>query len=639
MQIKEITIKGFRCFDDDGATITLSEKNTCFVGNNGSGKTAVLLALQKLFGEGRNDRIITRDDFYLAPGETLENVTDKKIMIEVVFIFPKLQSQDCTSKAVPFFPCIYCSEHNNICKLRIRLEAQWDSQKDEDDVESQSYYIITDNVVDFGDMESVQKIKLPLHESKKIRFHYMPAFRNAQSILRNDIKKLVRILKNYVVISDDFKDSLTEKSKELNQEMRSIAGIKSTEKIIQEIWQQTHDNTLKHFQETKFSTTPLEITQLLEVIYLTVAPDEAGEMREISELSDGQISLLYITLVIAIQKLLKAIDNENIDGFNTLEYLLPDFLIFGFEEPESHLSPYYIGKVLDTLSRETNDNNSTIIVTTHSPAVIRRLEKIEDVRHFRQESDDKKRITKIETVGLQEDKSTDDYKYINQAVLNHPELYFAKLVILGEGDSEAIIIPQLAKKMGFDLDPSFVAFVKLGGKHVNHMWRLLDNLKIPYLTLLDLDYGRYGGGMDRIKDISKQLDNVEPTDNIQQDLHTLEQSNVFFSYPLDLDMTMLQSFPEAYDASNARLDDRETLKKAVLGKSYNPTAYENSQDGIADIADVVFQSYRYLFKSKSKVVAHYQAIAKIIEQDNIEQKCPESIRRMIEKATQLMKGN
>ena len=36
----------------------------------------------------------------------------------------------------------------------------------------------------------------------------------------------------------------------------------------------------------------------------------------------------------------------------------------------------------------------------------------------------------------------DVYKYINQAILAHPELYFSKLVILGEGDSEEIVIPQ-----------------------------------------------------------------------------------------------------------------------------------------------------------------------------------------------------
>ena len=38
MNISSITIKGFRCFDDNGQTIPLDHLS-CFVGPNGSGKT------------------------------------------------------------------------------------------------------------------------------------------------------------------------------------------------------------------------------------------------------------------------------------------------------------------------------------------------------------------------------------------------------------------------------------------------------------------------------------------------------------------------------------------------------------------------------------------------------------------------
>ena len=44
------------------------------------------------------------------------------------------------------------------------------------------------------------------------------------------------------------------------------------------------------------------------------------------------------------------------------------------------------------------------------------------------------------------------------------------------------------------VDPSFVSVVPLGGRHVNHFWRLLTDLSIPYVTLLDLDRERETGG-------------------------------------------------------------------------------------------------------------------------------------------------
>ena len=66
------------------------------------------------------------------------------------------------------------------------------------------------------------------------------------------------------------------------------------------------------------------------------------------------------------------------------------------------------------------------------------------------------------------------------------------------------------------LDPSFVAIVPLGGRHVQHFWRLLRGLCIPYATVLDLDLGRNGGGFGRVKtSIQHLLDmGVEPVPEI-----------------------------------------------------------------------------------------------------------------------------
>ena len=70
--------------------------------------------------------------------------------------------------------------------------------------------------------------------------------------------------------------------------------------------------------------------------------------------------------------------------------------------------------------------------------------------------------------------------------------------MLVEGDSERIVIPSLAQAQGLMLDPSFAAIVPIGGRHVQYFWKLLDNLSIPYATLLDLDLGRKGGGYGRV---------------------------------------------------------------------------------------------------------------------------------------------
>src|SRR5262249_5553310 len=159
-----------------------------------------------------------------------------------------------------------------------------------------------------------------------------------------------------------------------------------------------------------------------------------------------------------------------------------------------------------------------------------------------------------------------------EAVRTYPELYFARFVILGEGSSEEVVLPRIAEAMGLPVDRSFVAVVPLGGRHVNHLWRLLRGLEIPFATLLDHDFVRSGGGWGRIKTAYEQLVALgTPRDQIRPDgwqgefektVATLdEQQNdaaeakwferfrsygLFFCSPLDLDMCMLEAFPEEY---------------------------------------------------------------------------------------------
>src|SRR5690606_3403041 len=96
-------------------------------------------------------------------------------------------------------------------------------------------------------------------------------------------------------------------------------------------------------------------------------------------------------------------------------------------------------------------------------------------------------------------------KFVRSAVLAHPELYFATLVLLGEGDSESIVLPRVLEAHGIELDPLRISVVPLGGRFVHHFWRLLDSLDIKYITLLDLDWGRHGGGWGRVKYAFQQL--------------------------------------------------------------------------------------------------------------------------------------
>jgi len=194
----------------------------------------------------------------------------------------------------------------------------------------------------------------------------------------------------------------------------------------------------------------------------------------------------------------------------------------------------------------------------------------------------------------------------------------------------------VAEALELLVDPSFVAIVPLGGRHVNHFWRLLHGLGIPYATLLDLDLGRDGGGYGRVKNALQQLlalgtprekiltlsDGTLLSDkrlagmgawdqaNLQGWLDYLESSSsVFFSAPLDLDLAMLAAFPAAYAATIEGTGPRMTNEAAaevVLGTAGSGLA---SYAGSFQPYREHLAAYRYHFLTHSKPATHLRALA------------------------------
>ena len=120
MYIKTITISNFQCFAEEPTIITMEKDITCFVGNNGTGKSTIMHALQKIFGKTLLERNITKSDFHVSsPEDTIDN---KQLYIDVIFQFSAsdeaqpaffhyvrgIRLQERFEQPVP------CSEHCNV---------------------------------------------------------------------------------------------------------------------------------------------------------------------------------------------------------------------------------------------------------------------------------------------------------------------------------------------------------------------------------------------------------------------------------------------------------------------------------------------------------------------------------------------
>ena len=124
MHIESLTLTNFRCFGSIPVRIDLDPGLTALNGANGSGKTAALEALLRLFGITQDQRRVRSDDFHV-PAEEEDEPDTRDLAIEVVLTFPELDDEGDATVAVPEFFLQMAANDEGRLKCRIRLEAIW----------------------------------------------------------------------------------------------------------------------------------------------------------------------------------------------------------------------------------------------------------------------------------------------------------------------------------------------------------------------------------------------------------------------------------------------------------------------------------------------------------------------------------
>lgn len=611
MILKKIKLKGFQSFGDV-TELELSAENYV-LGPNGSGKTAVLQALCRMFAYDSSLRKIKNTDFYTPLKE--ESVVDKTLWIEAEFSFPELSEENPDQTAIPpNFNHMSLLEIDGVPQVRIRLNATLFT---DGEIEEELLYVIASD----EQGEPVTTSRVPRADRNNIQVHYIPALRDPNNHITYSAGSYIgRVLKaiNWVQNRDKVKDLTSQ----ISDELTSNESVVKLSESLTSAWQQLHKGDF--FTKPKVNFIAHEIEALLKNLSLSFLPGHGESEVESSRLSDGHKSLLYLSIVFAVHNLSRKMLLGHDVGLDLEKFKPPVFTILAIEEPENSLAPQYLGRIMKLSNRMVEQGGAQVLMATHSPSIVRRVDP-KNILFLRL---DESRQSKVKKVLLPQDDIP--RKYIKEAVHAFPELYFSKLVVLGEGDTEEIIIPRLLRARDQDIDEGAISVVPLGGRHVNHFWRLLNELEIPHITLLDLDLSRYGAGWGRIKYVCDQLMVNSPPDELKQShingieqwnsqtkldrnhgwFNYLETKGVFFSSPMDLDFSMLKSFQDAYGVvdENKVVPDQDVLN-TVLGTShFDSTQYDEDELSL-------FPSYKSFFKGKSKPVSHLEALSKLSDQE------------------------
>lgn len=621
MYIEKLNMTNFRCFGPAATTVDLTPGLTTFIGVNGAGKTAVLQALQRLFGITGEQRRLRRRDFHVPAAEAAAPA-QRTLVLEAILAFPELDAGGPNAGAIPEFFQQMAADDVGRLKCRLRLEATWTDDGSLEGTIDHRYWAVRA----FGAFAEGDCIELKPLDRARIQMIYVPASRDGASQVTAFLRGRLWRAINW---SQGVRQTFADAGATLNGAFTAEPAVDVVVAAVSRRWQEVH--TAGTDTTPLFRPIDLRFQEFIRKVEVVFRPDEAGRERALEDLSDGQRSLFHLAMTAATLDVEATIDaNPAAAGFQPGGVPLPALTLIAVEEPENNLAPFYLSRIVRQIENLTTGPRAQAVISSHSASILARVDPSQ-VRHFRLNPAD--RTAQIRAIGLPPDQE-EASKFVREAVRTYPELYFARFVVLGEGASEEVVLPRLAEAMGLDIDRSFVAVVPLGGRHVNHLWRLLTDLDIPYSTLLDLDWGRDGGGWGRIKTACAQLlevgvapqalfgqhlspagvaANLEAFDRFAVDdtalmtqwMNWLRQFHVFYCTPLDLDYSMLRAFPAAYqvvELGRQGPSSQGDPRTAVLGEAGRGDFYGAAQDRL-------LRWYRYLFLGRGKPSTHVRVLS------------------------------
>lgn len=636
MRISQLRIKGFQSFGPKPRTISLDDI-TYVLGPNGAGKTVVLEALSRMFSPLHAQRKIRVEDFHVPLGRDAVQIHNERptLWLEVDVEFPEAADDDVHASVPPSFSHMALKSEEDVPRIRVRLTA--DLAADGEIEERVEYVIQTD-----PEGEPTERAVMSRYDRANIEVHYLPARRDPADHISYTTASLIgRTLR-----AADWnleRESLTELMAEVTNALVGNNAVAAIGERLAHEWAGLHTGAF--FKNPSIAFGRGELEGVLRQLTVTFSPSHGATALPFERLSDGQKSLLYISLVLAWQRLARRVLSGEENSLDPDRLRPPVHTVVALEEPENSLAPQYLGRIIRQLRNACGHGDIQALVATHAPTLLRRVNP-ESICFLR--LNDARESTAHRIVLPENDDVA--AKYVREAVQAYPELFFSRLVVLGEGASEQVVLPRVLAAAGIAEDDASVSVVPLGGRHVNHFWRLLTELKIPYVTLLDLDSGRHQGGWGRVRNAQSKINEVSeeppfdaariaslPKWNDDHDfphintpgypagqgpLEELEERNVFFSHPVDLDLMLLDAFPDQYKVEAA--EPEESTIVAVLGKGHV------NEDRLGGDLLRLLAGYHKKFDLRSKPATHLAALSVLSDKELLDG-LPDVLSRLVDR--------
>jgi len=433
MYISKLHIRNFRCIED--LELYFDSGLNVIIGENNSGKTAILDALRLVLSRGDERRSIwiSEDDFHIdSTGKRASSIE-----IDIVFSDPSIQQQ------AAFIELLSIRDDGDP-ELQLHVRYEWDDKNER--VKFPTLW---------GGENEGQAVP---GEVLQLIYHvHLDALRDAERFLSpgrgSRIGELVRKLETNDSEREEMEKQVLDALRGLDKwtELRGKAQ-KAINKHLREV---TFDGSVQEvevdFVESKFRRIAESLRLHLPRKANLAEEEKTKGAQSLSPFKIWQNGLGYNNLIYAATVFGDLVKRAEAEKAMHLSLLI--------EEPEAHLHPQLqrlFFRYLESFGKE----GIQVFVTSHSPIVSSQA----DFDRINVLTIDGEITTNraLVSMSLRKESKRKLQRFLD---VTKSQLFFAKGVIFVEGISEALLLPLFARRMGdeFDLDKHGIEVVNISG--------------------------------------------------------------------------------------------------------------------------------------------------------------------------------
>lgn len=542
-QLRLYDFRRFHSFDDKpGLSVSFHKGLNALIGENDSGKTAIIDALKLV--------LLTQSNDYVRPSEEDFYANQNHIYCDEFRIECTL-SDFTQNEAKNFIEYLEISKGLN-GQLNYSLHLFYRAWK-----------VGTRIFTDLRVGDPVEGVSLDSRARELLKTVYLRPLRDAEREMHSGRNsRLSQILLSHKVFRDNDKHTLETILNSANADIERFFTEQEGRAILQVI-----RNNLTEFHdssqagEASLTASSVQLKSILESLSLDSPELHPGL---------GELNLVFIAAELLLMK------QDDIGG---LKLAL-------IEELEAHLHPQAQLRLISYLQKEYDESGAQIIISSHSTILTSKI----NLKNIVLLKGGKGYDLAEGSTGLEKG----DYLFLQRFLdATKANLFFAKGVILVEGDAENLLIPAIADIIGYPLEKYGVSVVNVGSTAFLRYSRIFirgdqkQTIEIPVSVITDCDvkpcFDSSGAFCEKVEETSAAITRKE-------EYYTVASVRGFVSPSWTLEYCIAQSFLKDLlhrainYAKKIKNSDKYTLTAANISKADQQVEEEAAQwAGLSDV--------------------------------------------------------